>query len=97
MNKDMAHTHTHIHTMGHYLTIKKNEIMPSVLTWMGLEIIGQSKPETERQYHMILLICGIFQKGYNRTYLADRTRPRDMEGKFMVTRREREEEEQFGI
>ena len=58
----MAHTHTHIHTMGHYLTIKKNEIMPSVLTWMGLEIIGQSKPETERQYHMILLICGIFQK-----------------------------------
>ena len=35
--------------MEYYLTIKKNEIMPSVRTWMGLEIIGQSKPETERQ------------------------------------------------
>ena len=49
MKKNVAYMHTHIHTMEYYLTIKKNEIMPSVRTWMGLEIIGQSKPETERQ------------------------------------------------
>ena len=50
MDKDVAYTHTHIyiHTMEYYSTIK-NEIMPSVVIWMGLEIIGQSKPERERQ------------------------------------------------
>ena len=38
-------------TMECYSIIKKNEIMPSVATWMDLEIIIRSKveSETERQ------------------------------------------------
>ena len=33
--------------MKYYSTIKKNEIMPPVATWMGLEMIIVSKPERE--------------------------------------------------
>ena len=31
--------YAHIHTMEHYSTIKKYEIMPFGATWMNLEII----------------------------------------------------------
>ena len=33
-----THTHTHTHTMEYYPTIKQNEIMPFVATWVELEI-----------------------------------------------------------
>ena len=33
------HIHTHIHTMKYYTTLKKNQIMPFVVTWTDLEII----------------------------------------------------------
>ena len=41
----------HIYTMGYYLAIKKNEIMPFAATWMDLEMIilsevGQTKTDT---------------------------------------------------
>jgi len=35
--EDVVHTHTH--TMKYYSSIKSNEIMPFVATWMDLEII----------------------------------------------------------
>ena len=35
MDKDVAHTHT----MEYYSAIKRNEIMPFAVTWMGLEIV----------------------------------------------------------
>ena len=48
-------------TMECYSIIKKNEIMPSVATWMDLEIIILSElSQTEKdKYHMIEFICGI--------------------------------------
>ena len=47
--------------MEYYSAIKKNEIMPSAATWMGLEIIILSEVnQTEKdKYHTISLICGI--------------------------------------
>ena len=51
----------HIYTMGYYLAIKKNEIMPFAATWMDLEIAILSEvSQTEKEkYHMTSLICGI--------------------------------------
>ena len=36
------------HTLDYYSAIKKNEIMPFAATWMGLEIIIQSKVNQTR-------------------------------------------------
>ena len=38
-----------IHTMEYYSTIKKNVIMPFIVTWVDLEIIILSKSDRERQ------------------------------------------------
>ena len=51
--------------MEYYSAIKKNEIMPSAVTWMDLEIIILTKVR-ERQ---IPLICGVYnmtQMNYKR-------------------------------
>ena len=54
-------THTHTHTMEYYSAIKKDEILPLVTTWMGLEGITLSEvSQTEKdKYCIISLICGI--------------------------------------
>ena len=51
----------YIYVMEYNSTIKKNEIMPLVATWMDLEIIILSEvSQTEKdKYRMISLICGI--------------------------------------
>ena len=53
--EDVVHIHNGI------LAIKKNEIMPFVVTRMDLEIVILSEvSQTEKEkYHMISLICGI--------------------------------------
>ena len=50
--------------MEYYSAIKKNKIMSSAATWMGLEIVILSEvSQTQKdKYHMISLICGIFKK-----------------------------------
>ena len=51
----------YIYIMEYHLTIKKNEIMPFMATWMELEIIILSEvSQIEREkYYMTSLICGI--------------------------------------
>ena len=51
----------YIYTMEYYSAIKKNETMPFVATWMGLEIVMLSEAsQTEKEkYHMISLIYRI--------------------------------------
>ena len=51
----------YIYTMDYSSAIKRNEMMPFVATWMGLEIIILSEvSQTEKEkYHTISLIRGI--------------------------------------
>ena len=51
----------YLYTMEHYSAIKKNEILPFAVTWMGLEGIMLSEiSQTENdKYSTISLICGI--------------------------------------
>ena len=48
----------YIYTMEYYSAVTKNEIMPSVPTWMQLEIIILSEVSQKKKdkYHMISLI-----------------------------------------
>ena len=65
------YTHTHTHTTGYHLGIKKNEIMPSAVTWMQLDITILSEVSQTKK-NMISLICGILKKKYNSTYLQNK-------------------------
>ena len=47
-------------TVEYHAAIKKNEIMPFVAPWMGLETVILSKvSQTEDRYHTTSLIYGI--------------------------------------
>ena len=62
MDKDVVcvYIYTHIHKMEYYTSIKKNEIMSFVATWMNLDIIILSEiSQTEKCKYMILLIYGL--------------------------------------
>ena len=51
----------YIYIMKYYSAIKKNEIMPFVVTWMDLDSVTLSEvSQTEKEkYQMTSLICAI--------------------------------------
>ena len=53
--------YTHTHTMEYDSAIKKNEILPSTVTWMDLEgiILSEISQKEKDKYCMISLICGV--------------------------------------
>ena len=50
-----------IHTMEHYLSIKKKKFSPFAIVWMDLEniMLSEISQSEKDKYHMISLICGI--------------------------------------
>ena len=50
----------YMYTMGYYLAMKKNEILPFAMTWMELEgiILSEISQLEKDRYHMFSLICG---------------------------------------
>ena len=72
--------------MEYYLAIKKNEMVPFVAAWMGLDITILSEvSQMEKDKYMISLICIL--NGYKLTYFENRNRLTDCENEQMVTRR----------
>lgn len=65
MNKgDVLHTHTQTHAQEYYLTMKRNEILPFVSTWIDFHVtilseISQTKKD---QYYTISLIWNLRDK-----------------------------------
>ena len=53
----------------YFSAIKKDEIMPSVATWMDLESVILSKSEKEK-YHITSFICGIQKEMIQKNLLA---------------------------
>ena len=50
-----------MYVMGYYSAIKRNEILPFIATWIGLEgiILSERSQAEGDKYHVISLICGI--------------------------------------
>ena len=55
----------HRYTMKYYTAIKKSKIMPFAGTWMGLEIVLQSRvSQTQKdKYHDITYMWNLKKKG----------------------------------
>ena len=53
--------HTYIHTVEYYSAIKKNDILPFVMTRIEPDsfILSEISHSEKDKYHMILLVCGI--------------------------------------
>ena len=58
MKDDATYIHTH-KTVEYYSTIKNNEVLSFVTTWMDLEGIMLSEVIQRKTNTVFLLICGI--------------------------------------
>ena len=74
----------YIYTMEYYLAIKKNEIMPSVATWMDLEIMILSQRQVSCDITYMWNPKNMIQMN-----LQKRNRLTDFKIKLMVTKGER--------
>ena len=54
-----------MHTMGYYLTVKRDEIGSFVVMWMNTESVIQSKvsQKEKNKYHTLIHIYGIYKNG----------------------------------
>ena len=49
--------------MEYYLAVKKKKILPFATVWMDLEnIISEISQSEKDKYHMISLMCGIYEQ-----------------------------------
>ena len=49
-----------IYSMGYYLAMRRNEILPFAATWIELEgiMLSEISQSEKDRYHMFSLICG---------------------------------------
>ena len=75
--------------MEYYSAIKENEIMPSAVTGMDLEIIILSEVSQRQNIIWYQLHVESWAGGRKATYMQNRNRPTDTENKLMITEGER--------
>ena len=76
----------HIYTMEYYSAIRRNEIVPSAETCMGLETVIQSEVRKRKISYNISYMWNL-EKWYIGTYLQSRNRDTDIENKCMDNKR----------
>lgn len=56
-----VYTCIHTHKIEYYSAVKQNDIIPSAVTRINLEImtLSEAGPAKKDKYHVISLICGI--------------------------------------
>ena len=73
---EYTHTERYTHTIEYYSAIKKNEIIPSATTWMGLEIIILVEVNQKRKTNTIWYHLYVESKTwYKLTYVWNKKRP----------------------
>ena len=79
----------HIHTMGYYLAIKKNEFEPVPTWWMKLQPIIQSEvsQKEKHQYSILTHIYGIQKDGNNDPIVRQQKRHKSKEQTVGLCRR----------
>ena len=75
---------------GTYSTIKENEILPLLTTWMDLEDITLTGKKSEKdEYCMILLVCESLRNNTNEQTKQYKNKLIEAESRLVVTRGER--------
>ena len=80
-----TYTHTHTHMEYYYLAIKKNEITPTAVTWMDLEIIILSEV-SQTKTNIIWYNLFVKSKEIIQMKLFIRQKKIDIENKLIVTK-----------
>ena len=77
----------YIYTMEYYSTIKRNETMPFVATWIYLEIVSEVSQKEKDKYHILIISMSVESRILTQMNLfAKQKRITDVGNKFMVTK-----------